>query len=547
MAQTEKLRISFYILGSIFILILLVLIAIIFSGVISSQTSSLLKSIQVSTKSSTSPCGEYTSLDPISNMCIPDEGKLISSLIESGNIKINYDNKIYYDPMLKFTKIIPAPSWYTKWTDIGGPLVCKTSYFAGNTFAGNINRLDLNMKYAGVYENKTCCFKYPEYNPSACFVNNNITTNDQAVQELNSQQYSAEHIKYIFSSDIDQCKQGYCFVNGICVSPYQVTGDPKKTCCPPCIYVPTSEGGCAGQFSCDESNPCKNERKVEYPGTKIECSTMIETSPQCTSSSKQEDECWSPNNKDTSKRQPYKYISANYDTTCTEKTLCDSYNGKNEFDCALSCMTDNISQKECSKRCLPKLWRWYPVFANVGGQTKTFRGFMQSDELMQDLPDSTPPLMYCPPDTCVYDRDFGKDPKLTNCTDCYNCSVRRSEDNPIENNSGCKGCKQCILEIINVDSGDCGEQTKTLVCQDKLTPCESCKKYTTYFGPFVNYSDEYICDRCSVDDINKSCKFYTRVPFANDPTNSDLTKRVTLRPEVKVYNCSGTNPYSISL
>lgn len=544
-------KISFYILGSILVIALIILVVTIFklpSGVdrSSKAASTPIRSFGAAIFGVAPPpsiCGLGTSFDAATNICKPDEGKLISALIDFGNIGINYDNSIYYDPLLQFTTIVPAPEWYAKWTDIGGPLVCKTTFVATDPYAGP--RYE-NMKYAGIYENKTCCFKYPKYDASnTCFVNNNITSAEQAARVRNTQQYTAENIKYIFSPDIDQCKQGYCYVNGICVSPYEVTTPIDSVCCPPCIYTPTSKGGCAGKFACDESNPCKNERKVEYPGTQITCSQPLATSPQCTTASKSTDECWSSDNQDQSKRQPYKYIEAGFENICKEESLCDSFNGKNEFDCALSCLTDKLSQKDCSKRCLPKLWRWYPVFAKVGGQTKTFRGFMQSDELMQDIQDPIPPLLYCPPDTCVYARDFGTNPKLSGCTCCTGCASKIYEDNPVENRYRCEKCEQCLLNIVDVDSGDvdsgdCGNQTKTLVCDD-FKDCTSCKREKINTNPFFGvYKDT--CDQCPpAEDINASCKFYTRVPYINNTAG----KEVTLRPEVKVYNCGGTQPLTI--
>lgn len=539
-------KISFYILGSIIIIALIVLIVTIFKLPEKvSEKASEKGSERASAIFGTPPpsiCGLGTSFDAGSGVCKPDEGELINLLVDSGNIRINYDNTIYYDPKLQFTEIVPAPRWYTKWVDVGGPLVCKTSFVATDPFAGSGEKtiLDVNMKYAGVFENKTCCFKYPNYDSTnTCFVNNNITSFEQAAEVRNTQQYNVENITFIFSPDVDRCKQGYCYINGICVSPYEVTFPIDSACCPPCIYTPTSKGGCAGQFACDDSNPCKKERKVEYPGTQIKCSQSIATSPQCTATSKSSDECWSSDNADQSKRQPYKYIEAGFENICTEVTLCDSFNGKNEFDCALSCIDDKLTQKQCSQRCLPKLWRWYPVFAKTAGQTKTFRGFMQSDELMQDIQDPIPPLLYCPPDTCVYERDFGKDPRLTRCTDCTGCVVRRNEDRLEDNIYTCNKCKQCLLDITDVDSGDCGDQTKTLVCEN-FNSCSSCKNKEINPNPFFKVSED-ICDQCSTKDINQSCKFYTRVPYINDT----LGGKITLRPEVKIYNCGGTQPVTI--
>ena len=570
-------KISFYILGSILVIALIILVVTIFklpSGVDRSgkAASTPIRSFGAAIFGVAPPpsiCGLGTSFDAKTNFCKPDEGKLISALIDLKNIAISYDNSIHYDPLLQFTKIVPTPGWYAKWTDIGGPLVCKTSFVASDPYAG---KLYTDMKYAGIYENKTCCFKYPEYDATnTCFVNNNITSAGQAANVRNTQQYTAENIHYIFSSDIGQCKQGYCYVNGICVSPYEVTWPIDSVCCPPCIYTPTSEGGCAGKFACDSSKPCENERKVEYPGTQItsfdgRCENKLATSPQCTAQSKSTDECWSVDNKDDSKKQPYKYMEDGFEDICKEVTLCESFNGKNEFDCALSCLTDNLSQKDCSKRCLPKLWRWYPVFAKVGGQ-KTFRGFMQSDELMQDIQEPIPPLLYCPPDTCVYARDFGKNPALLGCTGCTGCaSVIYEGNRGVENRYGCNKCKQCELDIIPVDSGDCGNQTKTLVCCerdkngdciDSYKKCTSCKREKVDTNPLFNvYEDK--CDQCPTEDINKSCKFYTRVPYINNtvgtkaPTSTPTTtaapdKKITLRPEVKVYNCGGTQPLVINL
>ncbi len=532
-------KISFYILSSLLVVALIILIVTIFKTNTPSAKRNSGKNPKLTFRSNPSSfCGKGTTFQD--GLCRPDENQLISSLIDSENIRINYDETIYYDPILQFTTIEPAPKWYAKWVDTGGPFVCKTRFFKDDPFAGS--SVDLNMKYAGVFEGKTCCFKYPKYDSTdTCFVNNNITSSEQAARERNTQQYNLENIEYIFSPNIDQCKQGYCYINGICVSPYEVNLPIDNACCPPCIYTPVSEGGCAGQFACDDSKPCISERKVEYPGTQIICSQNIATSPECTPESKPTDECWSLNHEDDTKRQPYKYIEAGYESVCKEISLCDSNNGKNEFECAIGCLEDKLTQKQCSQRCLPKLWRWYPFFAKVAGQKKTFRGFMQSDELMGDINDPIPPLLYCPPDTCVYERDFGDDPRLTRCTNCTGCVVRRNEDNLVDNIYTCKNCEKCLLDIPDIDSGDCGEQVKTLVCSSYFNSCSSCERKKTNSNPLFDVFED-TCNQCSTENINKSCKFYTRIPYVNDT----LRDKISLRPEVKVYNCAGTQPLSIT-
>jgi hypothetical protein len=78
-----------------------------------------------------------------------------------------------------------------------------------------------------------------------------------------------------------------------------------------------------------------------------------------------------------------------------------------------------------------------------------------------------------------------------------------------------------------------------LVCKN-FNSCSSCKNKVINPNPFFKVSED-ICDQCSTKDINQSCTFYTRVPYINDT----LGGKITLRPEVKIYNCGGTQPFTI--
>lgn len=502
-------QIAFYTISSILLAISLILVIIFFKYPIGELFGNAERDLG---GFDPSMCGEGTMA--IGNMCKPNTQQLVDALIGENYIKITFDQRIYYDPSAKYTEIVDPPTWYARWIDIGGPGVCKrnldTSDLA-NPFLGPQSNID--MKYAGTKKNHTCVVGDPQ-----------------------KQSYSVFETDGLLWSTEDICNEGYCYVNGICVSPYKI-GDSLNSvnCCPPCIYTPVSQGGCAGKFACDENLPCREEKKVEYPGTQIKCTNPSDYSvaPKCTNDSVTE--CWDPNHPDDSKKYPYILLSNN--NTCQEVSLCDSYNGKNEFECSLTCLEDSLSQKECSKRCLPKLWRWYPVFAQVAGQTRSFRGFMQSDQLMKDLdPKDVPPLKYCPPNTCVYDRDLGKNPRLTRCTDCTDCEVRRNEDRWEDTVHVCGKCSQCILDIPDIDSGDCGEQIKTLVCKN-LNTCSSCVTKKANQDILFDVL-ENTCNSCYLpnDPLRGGCNFYTRIPYKNDTIN----KKISRRPEVVTYNCAGT-------
>ena len=198
-----------------------------------------------------------------------------------------------------------------------------------------------------------------------------------------------------------------------------------------------------------------------------------------------------------------------------------------------------ISQIECSKRCLPRLWRWYPVFAEVGGAPKSFRGYMQSNELIQYKNQDEVPLFYCPPETCVLDRDLGENPTLNRCTGCSGCEVVYNEENPIETAYVCEKCEQCLLDIPGDDGPD---STKTLTCTN-FNSCTSCKQKKTNLGVPLYDVYENECNACNFPDnpSEGGCVFHTRDPYIQDP----IAGTIELRPEVQLYNSGiNYNPYS---
>ena len=338
---------------------------------------------------------------------------------------------------------------------------------------------------------------------------------------------------------------GLCPVNGICVGPYENSKLGDEICCPPCIYFSPEDGGCAGQFACNENVVCQKEKKVEYPGNVIKCDSY-NISPKCpdrdTYTTEQlKEDCWSPSHPLENKRIPYVYLSKDdFNNNCEIYTLNapliddpkikeNEYNNINEYECALTCQEDNLSPRDCSKRCLPKLWRWYPVITT----NTEFHGYLQSNDTIRELsPEEAPSMKYCPENKCIYDRNIGDFTTLNRCSGCEGCRNITSALNPSFKAYVCDKCDQCLLDI----PGD--DQPTTIACTN-LNNCSSCTEYKTLDTPLVSDTED-LCNKCNIPDdpSQGGCTFYTRIAYerTEDEFGTDM---LSLREGVKEYNIGG--------
>ena len=485
-------------------------------------------------------------------VCKADNEQLISELVTQGYLKIDFNGNITYDPGAKEAVIKSPPDWITEWISQGN-FKCRPELSMGKTTEG--------------------CTYFPRCSCTDCYgwSGGNATNCDQTpvegIEGSGSNQNLRVWCNIERTPDECTCTDGFCPVNGLCVSPYQNTNSGSKVCCPDCITSSDSTVGCAGEFACREDVNCQNEKLVIYPGDQVVCPNSSDyiISPKCSSTPtdvNDAEECWDPNHPNDSKKQPYVYVmdslnQVDYCEKCTDHPIgCDidettgkckagclnteenKYNGMNEYGCAVSCIEDGISPLECSKKCLPKLWQWYPVFADVGGKNRVFKGYMQTDKLIHYVnPDEIPPLMYCPPDTCLYQRDLGDNPRLTRCTECEECQWGCDEDRPLITSFTCSSCKKCLLDIPD-DDGPL--DTKTMVCNN-LKPCTDCTDTRTIGGIFK--ISENTCNSCGIPEnpAEGGCVFYTRQLFKELTAEEEATKppgtaSITMRPEAQVYN-----------
>lgn len=382
--------------------------------------------------SADSPCGTYTKL--VGDTCIADDDAVIKYLQDSGFVRADSNNVLSLS--LGKTIVTKPPDWVAKWASYG--------------------------KY---------CNRTITANPTLTGPHKTIVVGGQ-----------------------NMCGQDYCYVNGLCVTPYLQ----DSWCCPDCARIRVSDGGCAGGGVCNGA--CGNLTKVEYPGNQYKCVQDPQMAPKCAEGTTTGN-CWSPNHVNEQRRVPY----VTYNNTCTEITLCDAKNGMNEFECADGCVG---TQRECNKRCFPKLWKWYSMLDSRGVPV----GVWQSDELW----DSKDSLLYCTGDTCEYTRDLGNSPKIANCSGCTSCATVRDPQGSVA--TKCDNCRSCLLNLEDTQGGDCSGKTKELVCEN-LTQCTGCSAVTdNLFGTILDNT----CTQCQIP--TSGCRFYTYDPYNIQGTN------VTVRP-----------------
>lgn len=255
------------------------------------------------------------------------------------------------------------------------------------------------------------------------------------------------------------CAYPYTPIGGLCVSPfkYDPDNDPiaKRPCCPSCVY----DGTCIGKESC--LGKCE-ENLVEYPGIKYNCSSL----PELTGES-------------------YSITQSEFDSNCTEDK---GAHGQNEYKCALECSQTSTSQLNCSKKCLPKLWRWDKLL--VDG---TERGFIQSDKLVQ-FESSEFSTEYCPVgDLTCQTIDNVEEDNIQNCFGCTDC---KWELNPVINEyvHNCSNCDTCeISKPTGIDSD--GFRTFDKVSCKNVGDCKGCSEV---FDPLKSNQNVVGCNYCKI-------------------------------------------------
>jgi len=451
-------------------------------------------------------CGNGTK--PQGQMCVPDNNVVAQQLIDQGFIR-DVGSEVVFTPDYTNEYVEEIPKWFITWVD-NGAYSCKKTIRNGIC---NIPDSDCNAACSCMD-----CAGWRGGNSTDC-TGRGIGGGRVMCNHTNSS-----------TPNMCQCTDGHCAVNGLCVSPYVLSNTDGKNCCPGCAYVPPNKiGGCAGSVDCDPSSQCK-ESIVELPGVRfipdLNDPRVVLVNTKCESGDSDDPSCFHPDHPNATRRQAF--IKIKTDINNPFDSLCPrDYNtasGENEYECALKCgntggMFDGDqttdSQVECSKRCLPKIWRWYPVFEEMPNSDLRYTGgYYQSDELMRYLP-SDIDLRVCPSGTCETKLNQPIDfTQFNNCTECNQCGYEYSK---YMNNNGfqdikyeCGSCKQCLLDQVTEN----GENYQ-VTCKN-MTNCNTCKNEArdlVFKG--VNFNE---CDTCLETDPNdpkSGCKVYTLDPYEN--------------------------------
>jgi hypothetical protein len=476
-------------------------------------------------------CGEGTKVE--NGLCVQSDEVLVKVLADNDYITINSEGNPVFSPYGKNTTTyteqgIPEPVWFNKWIERGG-------FGCGKTIA---------FGPANGYCDATCrCMD------CAGWRGGNITTCDQ--NNINRASHSRVWCDTEVDPDRCKCADGMCPVNGICVSPFINKNNPVASIdsgelppCPGCIYTePLTQseidsgvdedivGGCAGKFLCEDvdSSPYI-ENIIELPGNVVTCDIELTKSSKIINTkcsvneqtgaleSTDEENCWHSDHIDPMRQQPYIYFSTTEDNDWTDfceiTPIAETHNGMNEYDCAQQSMTWGMTQQETSQTCLPKIYRWYPVFVDgIGGQTKSFQGYYQTKELMQYQSVDTPPLKSCGKNKCYKELDYGGgNIDYGDCEGCDECGVDLDEDNPNVWDFGCEKCELCKLYVPD------GENDGNIVlnCED-MVGGTGCGRVILDIGYPLYGGDKYTCESADgPENPGSNCKEPTRDPFIID-------------------------------
>lgn len=335
-----------------------------------------------------------------------------------------------------------------------------------------------------------------------------------------------------------ECEEGYCAVNGLCVAPFER----KDNCCPGCINLPPNvTGGCDGTLKCDKSKTCE-PNVVVPPGQQYQCEEgsfqIVENVCEPGTTPGLDNECVDVNGGDARFAQPYILIKQAENPICNEVKSTVGF-GLNEYECAVNCGNDYIdstgtvvpkvdSQLECSKRCLPKIWRWFPVFEIASDLERSFKGYHQSDTLVQYAPD-TVNLKYCPGGKCEYDQKYGNYTIFEDCTDCTECTYHFENLDFSESSDyyQCKKCGNCKPPLKQL--GDLGK-FEDVRCNN-MTGCRNCVEVIQPGGGVFPDKSLNKCSGCeNWEGLSDGCVIYTTNPYIFE----DGTWK--FRPGVESYN-----------
>jgi hypothetical protein len=223
------------------------------------------------------------------------------------------------------------------------------------------------------------------------------------------------------------CTNGTCPIGGICVKTFE-TGNPV---------------------------PYNNPNIVEFPGDRIKCSSKPTISNGkaifATEQDYQNSSCIIDNGE-----------RGQYVTECANKChgLVGAPNHINSLEQCLMFNTEaECTGKECSKECLPKLWKWVPLEVNG-----IFKGYYQTDELVS----GTNNIKYC---------------DLSNPVVSQECSLGSINPMYLEDCT----CKNCYW---------------SLTTSRKLDPYDQHGFQNPVFDPNSDPDEkvyEYVCQDCSCD------------------------------------------------
>ncbi len=476
-------------------------------------------------------CGNGTK--PGNQSCVPDNDFVATQLIKQNFIR-EIDSEPVFTPDYAYKEdVTEVPKWFIHWTDEG-------AYSCERLIRDGVCNMSGNN-----------CDAPCRCGDCAGWRGGNLTDCDNKGIGGGRVWCNLEPGKpFTFSGEPDSCEcaYGYCAINGLCVSPYLMDGTKdNKRCCPECAFKsPDKVGGCSGGVKCDPNIQCE-ESVVELPGVQFKPDlsnplvTLVNT--VCSSKDSNDPNCYHPEHPNAMRTQAFIKVSPNtsnsFESLSPKET--NTASGENEYECAMKCgntsgVFDNDqtvnNQYECSKRCLPKLWRWYPVFEELSSGTglKYTGGYYQSDELVRYL-SSDIEIKICPDNTCETELNQSIDfTQFNNCTECEQCNYEYS---PYKNNNGfkdikydCDKCKQCILNQVSENGINYQVACKNMV------GCNTCENKIQEFKG-VNFTE---CDTCLGADPNDEtagCKTYTLVPY------EDTGSGIKYHKDAVIYNHGG--------
>lgn len=384
-------------------------------------------------------CGEGTIFDTSQQKCVyfakngsEDLEKIFDDAMSQTQLLSTRTNIVYRtdeEPIYNIAnRTEDVPYWYTHWVNNGR--YDGDKLISGENFFGD-----------GV--NCSCgdCAGWRGGNAGTCAGYN------VAGRETSSSRRVACDPTY--TPDRCVCTYPYVPINGLCVTPFSM--NTNKPCCSSCIY----DSSCVGEEVCEGT--CE-EQRVTYPGIKLVCDnsfTPISETANTVRASTQE---------------------------LASKCVPDmDHANQNEYECALQC---ELSGPECSKRCLPHLWKWKEVWND---ETNELVGYIETDDLIQ-FKDQTDEISFCP-NTNRACRNTVSIPEGTLPSECKDCTDCYWELNPVLNQYEyvCENCAKCTYP-------------ENVYCETN-TNCRGC--YTNQ-DPTATVRNSIQCTACTVSDCTQT-------------------------------------------